>query len=405
MNACQTAKEKRIQTNENISRPVLPGVIYGITVSVNGKTFDADALYEYYPNNIRISASQLSRSFADTDKPFSVVTDETGERFKLIVNGKRVRYPVTAAENGSGERDIFLSPADLAMALDCGISAEGDVISFQTGKRFFPDLTALEKDGFFQNLNALSVTDLTEGIVYYEKDASLPFPIASISKLMTVFIVLDEIGSGRMRMTDVLPVSENAEALSVGEDAVIRLYAGKRIPVSELLYATLVCSSNECALVLAENIAGSEADFVKRMREKAAALGMKTAEFVNCHGLPFYTKSWAAAKIQNRVSARDLVTLTEALTEKHPEIFTFTSAKEAFLPSLGRTVRSTNPLLYNLEEVNGFKTGSTNRAGSCLITTVQKNGKTGAVVLLGAESSEECFRKSEIAVRYLLNVM
>lgn len=405
MNAAPIESEAVIAANDINSRPVLPGVIYQIPVSVNGRIFDIDGLYEYYPNNIRISASQLTLAFADTEKPFSVVMDEKIERITLTVNGKLMRYPVTVRETGKGEQNIFMNPADLAMALDCGISTDGGRIAFCPAEPFSPDLTAMEKDGFFQNLNALSVIDLNERTVFYEKDAYSPYPIASISKLMTVLIVLEEISSGNLSMTDTIPVSVNAETLSVGEDAMIRLFAGKMIPVSELLYATLVCSSNECALVLAENIAGSEADFVKRMREKAAELGMGSAEFVNCHGLPFYTNNWAAAKVQNRVSANDLIVLTKTLLEKHPEILTFTSSKEAYLPVLERTVRSTNPLLYNLEEVNGFKTGSTNKAGNCLVTTVRKNEKYGVVVLLGAESSEECFRKSEIAARFLLNKM
>lgn len=405
MNAEQTLTQKQHPSDNTLSRPVLPGVIYRIPVSVNGKAAALDGFYEYYPNNIRISVSQLSDLFEEAGKPFTVSTGPTKERVHLTVNGKRVNYPLTVKESGDGKTELFLAPADIAMMLDCGISSDGDCISYRPAEPFSPDMKALEKDGFFQNLNSLTAVDLTEDKVYYEKDADRHYPIASISKLMTVLIVLEEIASGTIRLTDTAEVSANADVLSVGEDAMVRLYEETKIPISELLYATLVCSSNECALVLAEKIAGSEEAFVKRMREKAAELGMSFAEFVNCHGLPFYTKGWAPGKVQNRVSANDLLILTKTLLEKHPVILTFTSAKEAYLPTLERAVSSTNPLLRNLEEVNGFKTGSTNKAGNCLITTVRKNGKYGAVVLLGAESSEECFRKSEITVRYLLNKM
>ena len=181
------------------------------------------------------------------------------------------------------------------------------------------------------------------------------------------------------------------------------LRAGQRVPTDELMRGMLVTSSNECALTLAERVAGSEEAFVCRIKEKAAALGLESAEFYNCHGLPVFVSCPFSAKVQNRMSAYDLFRFVSALLRAHPEITEITSLKETPLPVIGRTAHCTNALLYNLEEATGLKSGDTNRAGSCLITTLRKNGRDLAVVLLGAESLEDRNRKSEVLARYLLS--
>ena len=139
--------------------------------------------------------------------------------------------------------------------------------------------------------------------------------------------------------------------------------------MQDLLFGALLPSSNECALCLAETVAGSEETFVQRMNQKALDLGLSQTFFYNCHGLPSYTEDSIPAKRQNRMSAEDMFRLVSYLLKVYPQITDITSLENATLQSLNLEVRNTNPLLHNLPEVTGLKTGTTNKAGACLVTS------------------------------------
>lgn len=176
----------------------------------------------------------------------------------------------------------------------------------------------------------------------------------------------------------------------------------------DLLYGTLLPSSNECALCLAERIAGSEEAFVQRMNEKARELGLSQAVFFNSNGLPVYTDDPIPAKRQNRMSAEDMFRLVSYLLKVYPQVTDITSLQKATLASLNREVSNTNPLLRNLPGVTGLKTGTTNKAGACLVTSLTADdGMTEhdlVVVVLGTEDSAERGRVSALLARYALQV-
>ena len=203
-------------------------------------------------------------------------------------------------------------------------------------------------------------------------------------------------------------LSDAVYALSVSGDGVIALEAGETVTVQDLLLGSLLPSSNECTLCLAEAVAGSEEAFVQMMNQKAKELGLSQAVFFNCHGLPVYTNDPVPTKHQNRMSAEDMFQLVSYLLRVYPQVKDITSLKSASLESLEIVVNNTNPLLYNMSEVTGLKTGSTNKAGACLVTSLTADDGNMehdlAIIVLGTEDSVERGRVSELLARYALEV-
>ena len=145
---------------------------------------------------------------------------------------------------------------------------------------------------------------------------------------------------------------------------------------------------------------------MQRMNQKALELGLSQAVFFNCNGLPVYTQEPVPAKRQNRMSAEDMFRLVSYLLKVYPQITEITSLEKARLESIDFEVRNTNSLLYNVSEVTGLKTGTTNRAGACLITSLTVDDGVAehdlVVIVLGAEDSVERTRVSELLARYAL---
>ena len=184
----------------------------------------------------------------------------------------------------------------------------------------------------------------------------------------------------------------------------VTLKADSAVPAQELLEAMLLASSNECALALAEYAAGSEAAFVARMNERAAELGLESARFYTPHGLPVYLPQAVSTKVQNCMSAEDLFLLCGTVLREHPEITRITSERYGSMPTLSFVTANSNAVAFNLPGCNGLKTGSTNKAGSCLAATlpitVGEQTHTAVAIVLGAETAEARNQAVEILLRY-----
>ena len=309
----------------------------------------------------------------------------------------------------SGDYDCFMMVTDLAMLLDIDIAAsDTDTLFANTGESFHVSPEALEQAGYFYGVNSALVGDALTGEIYYQYQADLSYPIASTSKLMTCLMVMDALAAGQISMEESVTISDAVEMLAASGDGVVPLKAGEQITVQELLTGLLLPSSNECALCLAESISGSEEAFVQRMNQKAQELGLSQAVFFNSHGLPSYTEDPVPAKRQNRMSGQDLFRLASYLLKVYPQVTDITSMKKAKLQSLDLEVRNSNPLLYNLSGVTGLKTGTTNKAGACLVTSLSAKDGTMAhdliVVVLGTEDSMERGRVSGLLARYAMQV-
>ena len=315
-------------------------------------------------------------------------------RNEFKVNEQTVFYYTLIMKLPSGYYDCFMMAADLAMILDVNISVPtAGTLQIHTQEPFGISPAALEEAGYFYGVNSVLVGDATTGELYYRYQSDTSYPIASTTKLMTCLLVMDAISTGRITFEEQVTISEAVQALAASDDGVIDLVAGEQITVRELLLGALLPSSNECALCLAEAVAGSEEAFVQMMNQKASELGLSQAIFFNSHGLPSYTEDPVPAKRQNRMSAEDMFRLVSYLLKVYPQITDITSLETATLESRGLEVRNTNPLLHNLPEVTGLKTGTTNKAGACLVTSLTaEKGTTKhdlVVIVLGIEESIE----------------
>ena len=328
-------------------------------------------------------------------------------RNEFKVNGQETFYYTLIARVPSGYYDCFMMAADLAMILDMDITVSDDgILQIHTQDPFSVSPASLEQAGYFYGVNSVLVGDVTTGEIYYNYQADTAYPIASTSKLMTCLLVMDALTSGQITLEEQVVVSDAAYALSISSDGGKILEAGDKVTVEELLLAALLPSSNECALCLAEAVAGTEEAFAQMMNQKARELGLSQAIFYNSNGLPVYTKDPVPAKIQNCMSAEDMFRLVSYLLRVYPQVTDITSLKSASLKSLGIEVKNTNPLLYNMSGVTGLKTGTTNKAGACLVTSLTVDDGNMehdlVVIVLGTEDSVERGRVSGLLAKYAL---
>ena len=323
-------------------------------------------------------------------------------RNRIFLNGLEHRYYTYRAG-----KDLFMSLTDIQLMLDMPAELQEDGVRLYPDQRFYADVPLLAEQGYFECFNAVLLGDADTGEILYMSNAVDPVPIASISKLMTYLLLSEAAEEGEISLNGQVPVSDRAAALSQGADAMVRLKAGASVPAQELLQAMLLASSNESALAMAEYAAGSEEEFVERMNRRAGELGMETARFYNPHGLPVYLPQALTAKVQNRMSARDLFLLCQAILNECPEITKITRERYGYLPTLQYNTANSNAVVFNLEGCNGLKTGSTNKAGSCLAATlpitVDGETHTAVAIVLGAESADARNQAAEILLRYAVS--
>lgn len=412
-----------------------------LNMSVDGAdASQVRAINASYDNNLYISLRDTARLFSGSAKQFNLdinggaIVIVTGEGYtdeldhsgwsseelsqhpggdpgnnSLTIDGEDRKY-FSLLLNMGDYYDAFMSPMDLAMILDVDMDMDDSgKIVVDTSKKFNINPARMESYGFFDALNTVVAGDATTGEVFYGYDMEKVYPIASTTKLMTYLLTMDAISSGTITADDKVTISDKAAKLSGSQDGAIALESGWQIPVSELILGALLPSSNECALSLAEYVGGTEEAFVVRMNEKAEELGLKSAMFYNSNGLPIFTDTVIAAKTQNRMSGYDMFKLCSHIVRTYPQVKEVTSLKTARMETLKRDLKNTNGLLYNMPEVNGLKTGTTDRSGACLITSLTVQGADGPhdliVVVLGAENSQTRIRVSELMARYAINVV
>ncbi len=414
----------------------IPGICQVQTDS--GAVCIVKTLDHSYDNNTYLSLRDIAMAFQGTEKNFSLeiaknavslnpggnytpvgventlweeggTLDVSLRRNEFKVNGENVYYYTMIMELPTGGYDCFMMAADLAMILDVDVTVPtAGVFQISLQDPFTISPTTLEQEGYFFGVNSVLAGDVTTGELYYRYQSDIAYPIASTSKLMTSLLTMEAISEGQIDPQSEVTISESVRLLAESDDGVIPLEAGAQITVEELLLGTLLPSSNECALCLAEAIAGSEEAFVQRMNQRAQELGLSQAVFYNCNGLPCYTEESVPAKRQNRMSAEDMFRLVSYLLKVYPQITDITSLESATLESLDLEVKNTNPLLRNLPEATGLKTGTTNKSGACLVTSLRVDDGVMehdlVVVVLGAEDSIERGRVSELLARYAMQV-
>ncbi len=222
--------------------------------------------------------------------------------------------------------------------------------------------------------------DPETGTVLLNKNADEQMPPASMSKLMTVYLLFESIKDGRVSLDDKFRVSENAwrKGGAASGSSTMFLPPKSEVRVEDLIRGIIVQSGNDACIVVAENLAGSEEAFARRMTDKAREIGMTGSNFVNATGWP---------DPQQRMTARDLATLTERTIKDFPEFFHYYSEREFTYNDIRQSNR--NPLIYGYAGADGMKTGHTSEAGYGLTGTAKQGNRRLIVVLNGLGSNKE----------------
>ncbi len=237
---------------------------------------------------------------------------------------------------------------------------------------------------------AYLLVDADSGAVLAEHNADMPLPPASLTKMMTSYILAKEIDEGRVNESDLVTVSENAwsqNPLFKGS-SLMWIEPGVDVSVGELQRGIIISSGNDATVAVAEHVAGSESVFVEMMNAAAQKLGMVDTYYINSHGLPD----------ENHVTtARDLATLAKAMIEEHPEQYAIYKERDFTYNDIKQYNRNT--LLSEDATVDGLKTGHTEAAGYCLVASAKRRGMRLISVVMGTASTRT--RKNE--TRSLLN--
>lgn len=227
--------------------------------------------------------------------------------------------------------------------------------------------------------------------VLYEQNADERLHIASVTKIMTMLIILEKVDSGEMSLDDIVTASKNAESYG---GSTMYLAEGEQFTVNDMLKGIAVASANDGCVAMSEHIAGNEEAFVEMMNKRAEELGMTNTLFANCNGLDDDIDLSQAYS-----TARDVAIMSKELM-KHPKIYDYTSIWIDYLRDGKFMLANTNKLIHNYKGATGLKTGSTTKAGCCLSATANRDGMDLLAVVLGAETTEIRFSSSQSLLDY-----
>ena len=234
--------------------------------------------------------------------------------------------------------------------------------------------------------------DITTGTVLYEKNAHERLPPASVTKIMTLLLIMEAIDGGDLDWEDTVTASETAAAKGSSQ---VYLMVGETMSVRDMVKAIAVSSANDCACAMAELLAGSEGAFVEKMNRRAQELGMKNTHFVNCTGLD----DDPSAK-DHRTTAYDIALMSRELMLHHPDIQTYTTIWMDSVRGGSFGLSNTNKLIRFYQGATGLKTGYTSQAGHCLSATARRGQMHLVAVVLGAGSSAERFSACRTMLDY-----
>ena len=219
--------------------------------------------------------------------------------------------------------------------------------------------------------------DAATGEILVAKNENEALPPASVTKIMTLLLVMEAVDAGRVALTDTVTVSERAAAMGGSQ---VFLKVGEQMSLEEMLKCVIIASANDCAVALAEHVAGSETAFVGLMNKRAAELGMANTHFENTNGLD--------DTVTNHVtSALDIALMSRALIA-HPKILEYSGIWQDTIRDGAFGLTNTNRLVRFYRGCTGLKTGSTARAKFCMSATAERDGVSLIAVIMGAPSRD-----------------
>ena len=230
------------------------------------------------------------------------------------------------------------------------------------------------------------VMDFNSDHILVEKNIDERLPPASLTKIMTVYVVCHELKSGKIRLDDRVVVSERAWRM---QGSRMFIEVNKEVSVEDLLMGVIIQSGNDASVALAEHISGSEDVFASMMNNYAKKLGITGTNFMNSTGLP---------DEQNYTTARDLAILAKALIRDFPDIYGWHSIREFIFNGIKQHNR--NRLLWSDSSVDGIKTGHTEEAGYCLVTSAKREDMRLISVILGADGTNTRTAASQSLLNY-----
>ena len=228
----------------------------------------------------------------------------------------------------------------------------------------------------------------TTGQILYTKNSHEKLRPASVTKVMSILLIMEQIDSGKLKYEDKIPCSSNAANMGGSQ---IWLDTKETLSVEEMLKAICIVSANDCVVALAEHIAGSEEAFVQMMNEKAKELKMNDTVFKNCHGLD---------EDGHETSAYDIAIMSRELLTNHPEITNYTTTVIDSLREGKSQLVNTNKLLRNYQGCTGLKTGSTSLALFNLSASATRDGLSLIAVVMKSPTSKERFNDAEKILNY-----
>lgn len=229
--------------------------------------------------------------------------------------------------------------------------------------------------------------EASTGQVLYEQNADEHLPIASVTKIMTMLLIMERIESGALSFDDMVTVSENANSYG---GSTMFLETGEQLSVHDMMKGIAVASANDGCVAMSEHIAGSEAAFVEMMNKRAKELGMNDTVFLNTNGLD---------EDGQYSSARDVAVMSRELI-KHKKIFDYTKIWMDSLRDGKFELANTNKLIRFYTGATGLKTGSTSKAGCCLSATAERDGMELVAVVLGAPNTKTRFSSASTLLNY-----
>lgn len=229
--------------------------------------------------------------------------------------------------------------------------------------------------------------DSRSGTVLYELNSERPLPPASVTKVMTMLLIMEAIDRGEIDYTTVVTAGERAKSMG---GSTIYLDTNERMSVDDLLKGIAIASGNDACVAMAEHLCGSEEAFVDKMNARAAELGMNNTHFVNCNGLD---------ADGHYCSAMDIAVMSRELM-KHPDIFRYTTIWMDSLRGGAFQLANTNKLIRFYDGATGLKTGSTSLAGCCISATAKRDGMHLIAVVMGSPNSKARFASARELLNY-----
>ncbi len=242
-----------------------------------------------------------------------------------------------------------------------------------------PDPPSIDARGYL-------LMEQSSGQVLASKNADEPLEPASLTKLMTAYVLFHELASGKVQLSDMVTISEKAWRT---QGSRMFIEVGKQVSVEDLMQGMIVQSGNDASVALAEHVAGSEATFAAMMNEYASRLGMSNTQFNNATGLP----------TDNHITtATDIGRLARAIIEEFPQYYRWYSQKSFRYNGISQNNR--NALLWRLDWVDGLKTGMTDAAGYCLVSSGEQQGMRLVSVVMGSSSAKSRANASQSLLGY-----